>query len=329
MAANINEAFRSFLRDSVNLDPEKVKKARASQVWLTDQINNFKDFFPLYSAINIEFGSFARRTKKRPLDDIDLMFGLLACGCTYFESDTIRIQVLDNCEAFKLYKHDNSDWLNSRKIINQFVSKLGGVDQYKSATIKRNQEAATLQLISYEWNFDIVPCFITMEEYDGRTYYLIPDGNGHWKKTDPRIDKEVVETATGRLSESLLDIIRIMKYWNNRPTMPSMGSYLLENIILNYFSIRGSCSAFPDLEIPNLLNHIHSAVYNSVADPKRIQGELNNLDYDTRTKISARAYEDYQKALNARNAESKGNIKVCFDEWRRVFGDEFPEHKES
>ncbi len=328
MTTNINEAFRSFLKNSVNLDPEKVKKARASQAWLTNQINNLKDFFPLYLAINIEFGSFARRTKKRPLDDIDLMYGLSACGCTYFESDTIRLQVPDNCETFKLYKHDNSDWLNSRKIINQFVSKLQGVDQYSSATIKRNQEAATIQLISYEWSFDIVPCFITTQEYDGRSYYLIPDGNGHWKKTDPRIDKDAVEAATQRLSERLLNIIRIMKYWNNRPTMPSMGSYLLENIILNYFSLQSSCSEYIDIEIPNVLHHVHSAIYNSVADPKRIQGDLNNLDYDSRAKISARAYEDYQKALNARNAENRGDIKACFIEWREVFGDQFPEYKE-
>ena len=34
-----------------------------------------------------------------------------------------------------------------------------------------------------------------------------------------------------------------------------------------------------------------------------------------------------KKALSARNAEGKGDIKVCFDEWRRVFGHEFPEHR--
>ncbi len=36
-----------------------------------------------YPGIHIAFGSFARRTKIRPLDDIDLMFGLTGQGATY------------------------------------------------------------------------------------------------------------------------------------------------------------------------------------------------------------------------------------------------------
>jgi hypothetical protein len=36
--------------------------------------------------IHIAFGSFARRTKIRPLDDIDLMFGLTGQGATRISS---------------------------------------------------------------------------------------------------------------------------------------------------------------------------------------------------------------------------------------------------
>ncbi|GHL16875.1 hypothetical protein ECZU23_53180 [Escherichia coli] len=49
-------------------------------------MNDFEkdDKFPVsFPAIHIAFGSFARRTKIRPLDDIDLMFGLTGQGATY------------------------------------------------------------------------------------------------------------------------------------------------------------------------------------------------------------------------------------------------------
>ncbi len=58
-------------------------------------MNDFEkdDKFPVsFPAIHIAFGSFARRTKIRPLDDIDLMFGLTGQGATYtILSDRITV----------------------------------------------------------------------------------------------------------------------------------------------------------------------------------------------------------------------------------------------
>lgn len=74
--------------------------------------------------------------------------------------------------------------LNPRRVINSYVSALGGIDQYKKAEIHRKQEAATHELTSYEWTFDIVPAFYTVQNY-----YLIPDGRGAWKATNPDVDQ--------------------------------------------------------------------------------------------------------------------------------------------
>lgn len=39
-----------------------------------------------------------------------------------------------------------------------------------------------------------------MKELDGRDYYLIPNGDGHWEKTDPRKDRDTVtETNQGMM----------------------------------------------------------------------------------------------------------------------------------
>ena len=79
---------------------------------------------------------------------------------------------------------DGTDILNSRKVIEKFKSGLNNVSQYGSSEINRYQEAVTLKLLSYTWNFDIVPCFFTADDVNGKNYYLISDGNGDWKKTD-------------------------------------------------------------------------------------------------------------------------------------------------
>ena len=155
---------------------------------------------------------------------------------------------------------------------------------------------------------------MTSPEWDGRTYYLIPDGNGNWKKTDPRIDKKnVTDTQTGQ-EVSIVDVIRLVKYWNCRPTMPSMPSYMLENIVLNFFkaATRGRCV---DIEFKNCLTYIADAVLNPVQDPKNIQGN----------KIRKRALDDYSKASSARIYEQEDKMKEAINKWREIFGSEFPE----
>ena len=98
MASTVIQAFNEFMKDTVNLDSEVTKRANSSRDWLISQIANFKskdsDFPTSYEDINIVFGSFARKTKIRELDDIDMMIGLSGQGSTYLTySDKIEITV--------------------------------------------------------------------------------------------------------------------------------------------------------------------------------------------------------------------------------------------
>jgi len=333
MVKTVIEAFNKFLVDTVNLDPEQTKKARGSREWLVGQIqtfpNNDKKFPNIYTEKNVFFGSFSRRTKKRPLDDIDIMICLRADDCTYNElTDKIEITVPETATRYLDYVNERTSILNSRKLINSFIAKLANIPQYKKAEIKRNLEAATLNLHTYDWVFDIVPCFITSEDVYKKTYYIIPDGSGNWKKTDPRLDSERLSNLNKAHEGNLLNVIRAVKYWNNRPTMPIMGSYLLENMILDYYSIKTTvASKFVDIEIENVLIEIHRRVYNPVNDPKNIQGNLNNLSDEEKKKIGDRAYQDYSKAFDARQLENAKNYKDSINKWIEIFGDKFPKYE--
>ncbi|OOM68859.1 hypothetical protein CLOBL_52970 [Clostridium sp. BL-8] len=129
-------------------------------------------------------------------------------GSTYYEhSARIEITVPDSATNLKKLCNDDTNILNSRKVIKKFIVNLKNIEQYRKAEIHLNKQAATLNLIFYDWN-----------------------------------------------------------------TRPTMQSYLLENMILDYYNTTTSCSEFVDIEIPNVLSHISSAVYNPVNDPKGIQG---------------------------------------------------------
>ncbi|MCY9692222.1 nucleotidyltransferase [Paenibacillus alginolyticus] len=333
MPSTVNTAFSEFMRDTVNLDTVVTSTAQSSRDWLVDQIDKFdsKEGFPtLYNDIDIHFGSFARRTKIRELDDIDLIIGLNAQGSTYLQNiwGTIEMTVPDTAGDLTSLCHDYTKKLNSRKVINKFVSELKTISQYKNSEIKRNQEAATLELKTYSWTFDIVPSFITSAESDGRTFYLIPDGNGHWKKTDPRIDRDNISRINQKHNGKILNAIRLMKYWNKRAAMPTISSYLLECIILSYYDSKLTVSDYIDIEARSLFGHLSSAIYNDVYDPKNIQGNLNKLTYDEKQKISTKSLNDYNMADEALSFETSGNHKSAINKWRGILGDSFPEYTE-
>jgi hypothetical protein len=64
-----------------------------------------------------------------------------------------------------------------------------------------------------------------------------------------------------------------------------------------------------------------------VNDPKGIQGNINNLSWDERTKISNRAGADKQKALEARRLEGAKDHKGSIQKWQEIFGSEFPDYE--
>jgi hypothetical protein len=329
MAASVNEAFSKFMATIVNLDPELNKKARGSRKWLVEQIDSFPDkdnqFPRIYNDKNIFFGSFSRRTKKSPLDDIDIMICMSAAGCTYTEhADKIEITVPESSTYFKNYINDGTSILNSRKVINAFIAKLVDIPQYNKAEIKRNLEAATLNLESYEWTFDIVPCFFTTEDILKRTFYIIPDGLGNWKKTDPRIDDELVTKENTAKNGRLLQLIRILKYWNKRNSTHTIGSYIFELLVINYSKSKLELNQFIDYDIRDFFNYLSNSIYQTIIDPKGIQGNLNHFSLAEKNAIAEKAKWAYNKSKEAIYSEvNEKDTKKSINNWREIFGNDF------
>jgi hypothetical protein len=332
MAKSVDSAFNEFISNFVDLDPDVTKKARGSRDWLYDQLKclpeNVDDFPNLYSGKEVKgFGSFRRRTKIRPLDDIDLLLVFTGAGTTYNElTDRITLQVPDSAEKLKKFTN-NDGTLNSIKLIEKVKKSLSGIYQYEKADIHRRQEAATLKLKSYDWVFDIVPAFITAEDSQGRTYYIIPDGNGNWKKTDPRIDNDRTTEINKKFDGNVLSVIRLVKYWNTHVSSCTISSsYLLENIVLNYFNEKEEWNGRKS-ELQDFFYYLKGAIYNSVLDPKEIQGDLNSLDIFGKMTVSALASAANTCIQSAIQNESEGKQEQAIEYWEEVFGKDFPSYE--
>ncbi len=330
MATTVNNAFEEFMKDIVNLDSEITSEARKSRDNLLTNIaefNNKEDtFFNLHKPFNLHFGSFARKTKCRELDDIDLMIGISADGAKYnlFDTwDNVEITASTVNVAQKECMRDDGT-LNSTQVTNKFKKKLENVREYSHSEIRRNGEAVILNLISKDWSFDIVPCFQTVTESDGRTYYLIPNGIGNWEKTDPRKDRDHVTNTNQNKDGRVLELIRLCKKWNKVKNAKTMPSYLLETMIINYCDSQTELNECIDLRFQQTLKYIADHIGSSVYDMKEIQGNINTLDFYDQLILQQKAQSDYEKTCAAYQAEVGGDQEQAIKKWGEILGSEFP-----
>lgn len=327
MAKTVGSAFEEFNKEVVNLAPDRTKKARDSRDWLIKKLSNFDQkeglYFPFeYAEKHIKFGSFARNTKIRELDDIDLMLCLKADNAYYLYNYGIYYIRTENAgERLKKLSYNNI--LNSTTVINKFVSALLNVEHNSSADIHKRGEAATLKLTSYEWNFDIVPCF-----YTDKNFYLIPDGKGNWKATNPTIDQKLITNVNQRYNGLALQLIRTLKYWNRHNSTNTIGSYLFEQIVINFVNQKTELSQWIDFDIRDFFSYLSNNIFSPVYDPKNIQGDINDLTIGEQILISIKANWAFDKANEAVFAEmNEENQEKAINKWREIFGNKFPKYE--
>ena len=331
MAATVNTAFDQFMREVVNLEPAIVSAARASRDNLLKNIAEFDgkdDFFKLYTDYNLHFGSFARKTKCRELDDIDLMIGIAANNATYYSCDPwnnvhINVNTMDPAQKGCM-REDGT--LNSTLVSNKFKKKLTSVREFKRSEIRRNGEAVIVNLISKDWSFDIVPCFKTVIENDMRSYYLIPNGEGNWKKTAPDKDRVHISNTNQRKGGRVLELIRLCKKWNKVKNAKSLPSYLLETMIVNFADLQIELSSHINKCFCEALLYIAHNVTRTVFDMKGIQGNINTLNIEDQKEMQQKAWGDYLKACNALKEESYNLQKCAVETWGEILGADFPKY---
>lgn len=328
MPKTVNLAFDKFNNEKVNLAQARTTQARSSRDWLIEQLKMMPDkvdsFPKLHNEKHIKFGSFARNTKIKPLDDIDIILTFDAQGSTYCEIEfgkkyTINVQE----DAYRLIKLcDDNGLLNSRKITNKIVQSLNAVEHYKHAAIHRRQEGATLKLNSYEWNFDIIPAFYTTKDF-----YLIPDGAGKWKATDPRIDQRRINSINQKHKGRINQVIRTLKYWSKVSLGKSVSSYMFEILVLNYFDKLDEMHQRFDINLLAFWNYLTEAIYYDIVDPKGFQINLNVLDIETKQRVAQKAQKALDKGEEAFYAvEDFNDHRKAINKWKEVFGDQFPDY---
>lgn len=320
-------SFDQYRAKTVDLDPGETVTARKSRDYLVEQLGQLPGrdsaFPPLYGGCQY-FGSFARKTKVRPLDDIDLLLLLSNknTSAEFYSGYTYRVRVTD--DSCVLWRYTDNGYLNSTKVLNKLKASLQTIPSYQKAESKRTGEAVTLKLTSYSWDFDIVPAFPVSDGIGGITHYLMPNGDSRWKRTDPRSDQAAITAANQHHKNILIPLIRVMKYWNtNSRAAPRLMSYYFETILINGLEFQSPLSGIRE-SIPLAFRQLANQVMLSCSDPKGLGPNLDgDVSWDTSLKVQKAANTRAQYADWALDYERQGNHIEAIKWWRYTLPD-FP-----
>ncbi|WP_110514553.1 hypothetical protein [Herpetosiphon llansteffanensis] len=328
MAYTVWGSFDYFRSNYVDLGSKNTQTARSSRDYLQGQIKTLDGTYPGFPKLLgtfMGFGSFARRTKILPLDDIDFFVIIKSSNTTESLRPEGHVWLYIEDTSSPLYQYrDDFGYVNSTKILHKIRDGLSTVSIYGKADLKKNMQAVTLKLSSYSWNFDIVPA-VEVHNLSGKiTHYLIPSGHGEWIRTDPRRDAEFVTTVNKSHSSLFLPTMRLLKYWNKRVHKPTLSSYYFETLVLNIFQYASSITSYQSA-IKYFFDNLSTRLLFPCPDPKGLGSNLDEtVSLETKMKINSAAIDDANNARLAMYHEGQNNHQEAISYWQKIFGLEFP-----
>ena len=324
VASNSHNALRAFLRGLYEKD----------------------NTFPVVlSVVDSDFigGSYGRETKIWPLDDIDIYVPLDGNSLVYINAyGTLPYTVksdgnlINNPILLPRWCENNN--VSSKKLIEEFSKVLSG--HYGPATIiKPKGEAVTIRMTHGETKtedglgYDIVPCFSLKSNQLGNNeeFYLIPDGNNGWLRTNPKMDHETAEYLNSRNNKTFKKVVKLVKYWNKTMLNGKLNSYYIEYAIAGIYNSKNSENvflmnisyglawAFYALSMAIVIGNQSSKLVGAPHIEPGYNSENEHIDLITKCKVVS------QKANKAWEFEKNNDEKNAISMWRQIFGDSFGE----
>lgn len=248
----IGLAFQVFLDRHISIPQGARTAASASHIALREFLRgeNTRDAqFPrILRTVDDDFiaGSFARHSKIWPLDDIDLYFPIDGHGLAYLQSGarlpyTLRSDgVLSQNPLMQGNRWRSELGVSSTRLLTGFSTVLQR--RYPNSSIAPDGQAVKVQFTHNETEdsnglgYDIVPCFSLDPDRSGEhRFYLIPDGQGGWLRTNPRIDTDVSITLHRRTGGRFRPAVKLVKFWNGQVLGSVFSSYFVELAIMRAF----------------------------------------------------------------------------------------------
>ena len=169
--------------------------------------------------------------------------------------------------------------------------------------IKAWVKVVLVQFSENTHNVEVLPAH---EESDDS--FTIPNSSdgGSWEKFDPRKEIDSFQDSNTKTNGLTADIVRMLKSWVHNTTSLGYKSYQLQNDVINFLSS----------------NYKNGAEYSEYS---RLMKDLfQYLKQNCDASIQSHVETALNRAIKANSLEKDRKFKEASEEWRKIFGTEFP-----
>ena len=199
-------------------------------------------------------------------------------------------------EKFNQYDDNQS---NGQSQLLQDIKKILE-EKYPNTPIKAFGKVVVLEFADTQHNIEILPAW----ENSDKTFKIPNSENGgNWETYDPKKEIEIIKKSDKKTGQTKM-LIRMIKKWSEQCSV-KVKSYKIENAVVDFFA-----SGEPYDEYSTMAKDFFGFFHNNTND--------ENLKSHLNTALS--------RAQKACNIENDNKFEQAIDEWRKVFGDDFPKN---
>lgn len=198
-------------------------------------------------------------------------------------------------EKFEQYDDNQS---NGQSQLLQNIKKILE-ERYPDTPIKVSGKVVVLEFSDTKHNVELLPAW----EKEDNTF-IIPnsENQGYWENWNPRSEIQKIKDSDSRTKKTK-SLIRMVKKWSENCTT-KLKSYQIENGAMNFFLN----NEFLDKTYSVLVRDFFDYFLQSI-DDENLQSHLNTA---------------LNRASKACEFEEKDNFEKAVEEWRKIFGNDFP-----
>lgn len=289
---SVQDAFRKFKSNLELTQGEQDDASRRQQ-----EIRGVMDEA---FAIEHDFltGSYARWTKTKPLQDVDI-FCVLKDEERHYRDEPSSV-ILADVETVLVKKY-------GREKVEPPVA--------FSVTVNFGVAETDGKVMS----FDVVPAFAKKD------YYEVPnplDSSG-WTETNPRVHAEMAVAAHEAYSKEWKGLVRMMKAWNRHNGKPIIPSFLIEVMALQV--LYGDFQGDFRYEMKSFFASLADRILERWADPAGFGPDVSDGMNDSQKRNAQQLLLSAQNsAAVAIQLEMQGKQGEALQAWRVLFGSLFP-----
>lgn len=294
---SLEEAFKKFL-NRLELKP-------AEQADVKDRHTRVREIVKTGVGVerDILSGSYKRRTKTKPLKDVDIFF------------------ILRASETGWLDRHAQDLLAEIRGLLTPVYGEGSVSLGRRSVKVDFGLPVSDDQTDEKVMSIDVVPAFAS------NGHYVIPDRQlDEWVSTDPEIHERLAIDANAAYDERWKPLVRMIKKWNDYHERPVKPSFLLEVMALGILD-RGFGGHY-SLELQTFFATAAERISETWEDPAKLGPPVSDRLASEPAQLQAAANELATAAENvsrARRLAQHGKNGEALHAWRDdIFGPLFP-----